>query len=148
MPYVIAVLLAIGASVFVLMPLTTGQYGANGSLHEEGPTTVADDAAARNALRDLDFDYRLGNIQSDDYTAMRDRYERAALDSLKQRYELERSVEAAIESDLADARRRFAVSESTMTNRAESSVKRNVISRHMRGADGPSERRRTRGTKP
>lgn len=58
------------------------------------------ESAARQALLDVDFDYHLGNLDEEDYTQLRDRYEERALVALKARYERERELDALIEKQL------------------------------------------------
>jgi len=59
------------------------------------------ESAARQALLDVDFDYHLGNLDEEDYTQLRDRYEERALVALKARYERERELDTLIEKQLA-----------------------------------------------
>ena len=59
------------------------------------------ESAARQALLDVDFDYRLGNLDAEDYSQLRERYEERALLGLKARYEREQALDAAILGQLA-----------------------------------------------
>src|SRR5690348_17717115 len=54
--------------------------------------------AAKDALRDVEFDYRLGNLDERDYRDLRDHYERRALAALKSRYERERELDTVIDA--------------------------------------------------
>jgi hypothetical protein len=62
------------------------------------------ESAARQALLDVDFDWRLGNLDQEDYSQLRERYEERALVGLKARYEREQQLDAAIERQLAALR--------------------------------------------
>ena len=52
---------------------------------------------AKDALREVEFDYRLGNLETPDYEDLRDRYEQRALAALKARYQREQELDALIE---------------------------------------------------
>lgn len=102
MPLLIAVLLGLSAAIIVLYPL----LGLDRQIAAEsaGSAAISDDTererSAKLALRDVDFDYRLGNLDEGDYVALRDRYERRALAALKTRYEREQALDALIDSQL------------------------------------------------
>jgi hypothetical protein len=70
-------------------------------VREPGSMGAERESAARQALLDVDFDYRLGNLDEEDYSQLRDRYEERALVALKARYERERELDALIEKQLA-----------------------------------------------
>jgi hypothetical protein len=106
----IGLLMGLTALVLVIYPLlgldrTTGvgQVPSAGG-QERQPGAVGDmterESAARQALLDVDFDYHLGNLDEEDYTQLRDRYEERALVALKARYERERELDALIEKQL------------------------------------------------
>jgi hypothetical protein len=107
---VIGLLMGLTALVLVTYPLlgldratAAGMPPAGGRGRELG--AVGDmterESAARQALLDVDFDYRLGNLDEEDYTQLRDRYEERALVALKARYERERELDALIEEQVA-----------------------------------------------
>lgn len=106
MPLLIAALLGISAAIIVLYPL----LGLDRHIAAESASASAltDDAererSAKLALRDVDFDYRLGNLDEGDYIALRDRYERRALAALKTRYEREQALDALVDQQLAALR--------------------------------------------
>ena len=103
MPILIAALLALSAAIIVLYPL----LGLTREAAPEQSATVAPlaDAAererlARQALREVEFDYTLGNLEPSDYEDLRDRYENRALAALKTRYQREQELDALIERQL------------------------------------------------
>jgi hypothetical protein len=104
MPLLIAALLALSAALIVLYPLL-------GLVREPAPASTpagrapAADAAererqARQALREVEFDYTLGNLETGDYQELRQRYEDRALAALKTRYQREQELDALIERRL------------------------------------------------
>lgn len=101
MPLVIAVLLGLSGLAIVIFPLLgldreTAEAEAGGPIAE-----VAErERSARDALREVEFDHRLGNLDDNDYQALRDRYERRALAALKTRYQREQELDALIERQL------------------------------------------------
>ena len=104
----IAVALASGilALAFVLYPLfrrkSTESANAIDRLSSgDGATTpVEREQAARNALQEVELDFQLGNIAESDYQALRERYMRRALVSLRSRYEHEQELDDEIEEQL------------------------------------------------
>ncbi|HEX9055962.1 MAG TPA: hypothetical protein VF818_00380 [Ktedonobacterales bacterium] len=100
LPIVLAALLGLSALAVVLAPL----YAAG--RHHAPPdgvpaTALADrEAAAKAALRDVEFDHQLGNLADDDYRTLRERYTRRALAALKGRYDHERALDEAIEAQV------------------------------------------------
>ena len=106
MPLLIAALLALSAALIVLYPLLgLGRDAAT----QTAPAQMADAAErerlARQALREVEFDYTLGNLEASDYEELRERYELRALAALKTRYQREQELDALIERQL-DALRR------------------------------------------
>ena len=105
MPILFAILLGLTAVVIVIYPL----LGLNISRAEDTtPAPIADAAeherTAKQALLDVDFDYRLGNLESTDYADLRERYERRALSAMKARYDHEHELDAFIDQQLAQLR--------------------------------------------
>src|SRR5262245_60325723 len=101
MPLLIALLLGLAALFVVITPL----LGLDGVQGPATPLTAPPDLgeqeqSAKRALRDVDFDHRLGNLDEADYLALRDRYEDRALDAMRARYERERALDALIEYEL------------------------------------------------
>src|SRR5487761_2520846 len=101
MPLLIAGLLALSAALIVLYPLLG--LGAEAT-PQAAPAQVADAAErerlARQALREVEFDYTLGNLEAEDYTELRERYETRAIAALKTRYLREQELDALIEQRL------------------------------------------------
>jgi hypothetical protein len=104
----IAALMGLTALALVVYPLLgldragsgAELAGAAGKASEMTPQ----ESAARQALLDVDFDWRLGNLDQEDYSQLRERYEERALVGLKARYERELQLDAAIERQLATLR--------------------------------------------
>jgi len=104
LPLVIAALLGLSGILVVIYPLL-GLEQMRADASAEPVSEVADrERTAKSALRDVDFDYRLGNLDEEDYLALRDRYERRALAALKTRYEREQALDALIDEQLAALR--------------------------------------------
>jgi len=96
----LATALAVG---FALWPLRRGDTAPE-------PTAAAQDLVSqRNAalhdIRDVDFDFELGNLSDDDYRDLRDRYKRHAVDVLKAMNAQEGRVDDEIEQAVAALRR-------------------------------------------
>ena len=106
MPLLIAALLGLSGLLIVLYPL----LGLDRAPASGAPRAPADEAErerlAKQALRDVDFDYRLGNLEEGDYQDLRQRYEERALLALRERYERERALDAAIDEQLATLRQK------------------------------------------
>jgi hypothetical protein len=105
MPLIIAVFLGLSALVVVCYPLlglvtTTDAFEVADPLAE-----VADrETQAKRALREVDFDHRLGNLEDVDYESLRDRYEQRALEALRERYAREQELDLRIDRELATLR--------------------------------------------
>lgn len=166
MPLVIAVLLGLSGLAIIIYPLLgldreTAEAEAGGPIAE-----VAErERSARDALREVEFDHRLGNLDDGDYQALRDRYERRALAALKTRYQREQELDALIEQQLDALRAEpdtatddgaepapTAVTESPSTKRSSqngnaTNASRNGQMNHndTRPANGPQARRRRGG---
>lgn len=101
MPLLIAVLLGLSGLLIVIYPL----LGLDRQPSDALPTgPIAEDAererSARDALREVEFDHRLGNLDDADYLSLRSRYERRALAALKERYQREQELDVLIEQQL------------------------------------------------
>lgn len=103
-PLIIAVLLGLTGALVVAYPLlglmreqaASAEAVSQGSLSE-----VAErEQQARQALREVELDYTLGNLDPGDYDALRGRYERRALAALRTRYQREQELDALIERQL------------------------------------------------
>lgn len=104
MPLLIAALLALSAALIVLYPLL-GLVCEPALASAPADRAPAADAAererqARQALREVEFDYTLGNLETGDYQELRQRYEDRALAALKTRYQREQELDALIERRL------------------------------------------------
>jgi hypothetical protein len=106
MAIVIAIALGLLALAFVLYPLfrrapeavpaaTTNLAGGEESIQPQER-----EQAARSALREVELDFQLGNIEETDYRALRERYMKRALVALKARYEREQELDELIEEQL------------------------------------------------
>lgn len=107
MPLLIAILLGLSGLLVVIYPL----LGFEREISDSGASSPLADVAerersARDALREVEFDHRLGNLDDSDYQALRARYERRALAALKVRYQREQELEALIERQLDTLRSR------------------------------------------
>lgn len=101
MPLLIAVLLGLSGLLVVIYPLL-GLDRESADALTRGPLgEVAErERSARDALREVEFDRRLGNLDDEDYQALRARYEERALIALKARYQREQELDAQIERQL------------------------------------------------
>lgn len=101
MPLLIAGLLALSAAIIVLYPLLgLGREAAPEATPGRLATAAERERQARQALREVEFDYTLGNLAGDDYEELRGRYEERALTALKARYLREQELDAQIERRL------------------------------------------------
>ena len=103
MPIIIAILLGLSALLIVVYPLLgLDADAATSAADSDALADVAErERSAKMALRDVDFDYRLGNLEENDYSALRSRYERRALAALRTRYEREQALDRLIDEQLA-----------------------------------------------
>lgn len=106
MPLLIAALLGLSAAIVVLYPLlgldraTGAESASDAALDATLSDEVERERSAKLALRDVNFDYRLGNLDPEDYVALRDRYERRALAAMKTRYDREQALDDLIDRQL------------------------------------------------
>ena len=132
MPLLIAILLGLAAALVTLYPLL-GLRRASDVLPAALSGLAERERLAKDALREVEFDYRLGNLETPDYEDLRDRYEQRALAALKARYQREQELDALIERQLDVLRGRQA----PQARRAEKNTgKTNGVSgrvRHRRG---------------
>lgn len=105
MPLLIAALLGLSALFIVIYPLLGLERAATASDERGQLADLADcERAAKDALRDVEFDRQLGNLDEPDYQALRDQYERRAIVALGARYRREQELDALIEQQLAELR--------------------------------------------
>ncbi|HKT37468.1 MAG TPA: hypothetical protein VJR48_03795 [Ktedonobacterales bacterium] len=101
MPLLIAVLLGLSGLLVVIYPLLGLDRESSDALARGPLGEVAErERSARDALREVEFDRRLGNLDDEDYQALRARYEERALIALKARYQREQELDAVIERQL------------------------------------------------
>lgn len=163
MPLLIAVLLGLSGLIVVIYPLL-GLDRESADALARGPLgEVAErERSARDALREVEFDRRLGNLDDEDYQALRERYEERALVALKARYQREQELDALIERHLDTLRRHESATDSgdVMDDAHSQPVKTQhqsgvrsiqdgdaVTHNGARSASGPQARRR-RGGRP
>lgn len=101
MPLIIAALLGLTAALIVAYPL----FGLSRERREAASPAALGEVSdrerqARQALREVELDFTLGNLETGDYDALRGRYERRALAALRARYHREQELDAQIERDL------------------------------------------------
>src|SRR5690242_21823012 len=113
MPLLIAVLLGLSGLLVVIYPLL-GLDRESADALTRGPLgEVAErERSARDALREVEFDRRLGNLDDEDYQALRERYEERALVALKARYQREQELDILIERQLDALRQQGSTAES------------------------------------
>ena len=101
MPLIIAALLGLTAALIVAYPLLGLSRERRVAASPGALGEAADrERQARQALREVELDYTLGNLDGGDYDALRGRYERRALAALRTRYQREQELDALIERQL------------------------------------------------
>jgi hypothetical protein len=132
MPLLIAILLGLAAAVITLYPLL-GLRRASAVSPAALHSLAERERLAKDALREVEFDYRLGNLEAPDYEDLRDRYEQRALAALKARYQREQELDAMIERQLDALRGR----QTPQARRAEKGTgKANGVSSRVRRRHG------------
>jgi hypothetical protein len=106
MPLLIAALLGLSGLLIVLYPLLGLERAPATGTPRDSRDEAERERLAKQALRDVDFDYRLGNLEEGDYQDLRQRYEERALLAMRARYERERALDATIDEQLAALRRK------------------------------------------
>ncbi len=145
MPLVVAAVLGLAGLAFVIVPLLGFDRAPDDAAWPVPAAELADgERLARTALREVEFDHSLGNLDDTDYSALRERYERRALAALKQRYHREQELDARIERELADLRSR---DEADAARTAIQSAKLTVAERPRALQPKPSRGPRTRRRK-
>lgn len=157
MPLLIAVLLGISGLIIVIYPLLGLERQAPDALPGGPLADMAErERSARDALREVEFDHRLGNLDDEDYTNLRARYERRALAALKVRYQREQELDALIEQQLDTLRTQAAAPTSELVNPTPSAPSDRTPPQSLtqdyrttrngaRPASGPQARRRRGG---
>lgn len=109
MPLVLAALIGLVGMLIVIYPLLgIGHTRERAAVADSLADVAARERTAKAALREVEFDFRLGNLDRADYTVLRARYEERALSALQARYRQEQSLDAVIERELAMLRTREA----------------------------------------
>jgi flagellar biosynthesis/type III secretory pathway M-ring protein FliF/YscJ len=99
----LALALGVLALIFVLYPLFRSRFSETPRSDAQAPVEDKErerEQAARSALQEVELDFQLGNIAETDYRALRERYMRRALVSLKSRYEHDQALDDEIEEQL------------------------------------------------
>ena len=106
LPWLIGLLLAILALVFVLYPLyhRLPKHAFQQPVAESLSTQADSEQAARSALKEVELDYQLGNLAEPDYRSLRERYTRRAFAAMKSRQSQEDELDALIEQRLRQMR--------------------------------------------
>jgi hypothetical protein len=107
MAILVSIVLAVLALAFVLYPLlhrapmknNGGEPGETVPIVST-PSDAEREQAARDALREVELDFQLGNIAEQDYRRLRERYVQRALIALKSRYDREQELDTLIEDQL------------------------------------------------
>lgn len=97
----------LGILAFVAYPLFNPARGKIAGETHALDALVAQRDSTYDAIRDLDFDYQLGKLSQDDYTALREKYKARAAHVLQQLDQLGDGAEAdtEIEAQVAQLRR-------------------------------------------
>lgn len=126
MPLLLVLVLGLLALTFVLAPLFRARpASAAATVRLNDAIARADEA--KQALRDVEFDHQLGNLEERDYEELRAAYERRALGALKTRYEREQTLDALLDCELATTRAQVA-SETATTNNTPSAAQSDTSS--------------------
>lgn len=142
MPLILAAALGLCAAAVVLYPLLAPRAQAAHRGTSDYLDAATRERAAKDALRELDFDFRLGNLENADYQALRRRYEERALSALQSRYTREHELDAQIDRELAALREQQAhVDYHSSRNKTPTTNSRTAAARRSSGAT-----RRRRGT--
>ncbi len=163
MPLLIAVLLGLSGLLVVIYPLLGLDRESSDALARGPLGEVAErERSARDALREVEFDRRLGNLDDEDYQALRARYEERALIALKARYQREQELDAEIERQLDALRQGEGTAESAdgeedttlpipqkqKSSAAESSRDSHAVTHNGARPASGTEARRRRGGRP
>ncbi len=83
MPLVVGTALALGALTLVLAPLVSGAADSDAQRRAKSPGTDDVQSSSVDALREIEFDRATGKLSDTDYTELKTRYTRMALEELR-----------------------------------------------------------------
>lgn len=99
----VATLFGLAALVFVLYPMYHRpplEVAEEVAALEQATPLAEGEQTARAALREVELDYQLGNLEESDYRSLRERYMRRAFLAMKARRVREQELDALIEEQL------------------------------------------------
>ena len=104
------ILIATAVLIFVFRPLFAGREKIGQASKKEGRRRklLEDRETLYESIRELDFDYRMGKVEEDDYRQTRTRYETQAVNLMKaidQTNGRAEAVEDRVEQEIATLRR-------------------------------------------
>lgn len=98
-PLLVAILLGLAALTYVLYPLY--RHATQQAVAGTADTHLSErEQNARQALQEVEFDFQLGNLDANEYHALRSRYMGRAVLEMKHRQQREREIDAEIEEQL------------------------------------------------
>jgi hypothetical protein len=116
LPWLVALILCVPALLFVLYPFYRPYQRISAEIPDsldelDGsgdqatlPSQVEDEQAARRALKEVELDYQLGNLDGPDYRSLRERYMRRAFTAHKSILAHEQQLDKLIEERLRHMR--------------------------------------------
>src|SRR5579884_1557885 len=96
----VTTLLGLAALVFVLYPLPPLEVAEETAALAQATGVAEGEQTASAALREVELDYQLGNLEESDYRSLRERYMRRAFLAMKARRAHEQELDALIEEQL------------------------------------------------
>lgn len=107
----VCIVIVTAVFIFVFRPFMTarGRVGQTDAGSGRGNRLVEDREALYDAIRELDFDHRMGKVEEDDYRATRSRYESRAVELIKAIEETAapaQDIEDRIEREIAALRQK------------------------------------------
>lgn len=106
MIYLFLFMLMAGILGYVALPLFRGTRERQDSVYSEASELEAEKAAAYRAIKELEFDYQMGNLSRADHQEMEEKYKAKAAQVLKDLDELQgRPATGGIERQIAKRRR-------------------------------------------
>ena len=107
----VCIVIVTAVFIFVFRPFMTtrGRVGQTDAGSGRGNRLIEDREALYDAIRELDFDYRMGKVEEDDYRATRSRYEGRAIELMRAIEETagpSPEIDERIEREIAALRRK------------------------------------------